>query len=141
MLVCRDCPTELTPVPDAPPGCQPVLCPPCKRAVRSAQKKRARARKPKKAGPQPLPGTPKSRALARVKAYIDSLKSGPCLDCGNPYPPCAMDFDHRPGEEKLLDVSKCQTRTQVDLEVPKCDLVCSNCHRIRTWKRGLQVAS
>jgi hypothetical protein len=48
-----------------------------------------------------------------------------------------MDFDHRPGEEKLFNVSRfCVASMQLVLaEVAKCDLVCSNCHRIRTIKR------
>ena len=139
MPICRDCVTQLIPVPGTPVECQPLLCSPCRRKVRSNQKKRAKARKPKKLGPQPLSGTPKSRALSRTRIYTDSLKLGPCQDCGNVFPPCAMDFDHRPGEVKVLEISKCKTRTQVDLEVPKCDLVCANCHRIRTWKRGLST--
>jgi len=50
-----------------------------------------------------------------------------------------MDFDHRPGEEKLflLKVSKMVTYKleTVLLEIAKCDLVCANCHRMRTQRR------
>lgn len=66
---------------------------------------------------------------------MNSLKDFPCKDCGNCYHPVAMDFDHRPGEAKVKDVAKMKTFAAIDAEVTKCDLVCSNCHRVRTWVR------
>jgi hypothetical protein len=88
----------------------------------------------------------------RLIARIRELKSKPCQDCGQSFPPCCMDFDHRPGEKKL---EKLRARTvngnwrpprsmtnlilsnpaAFEREVLKCDLVCSNCHRIRTQER------
>jgi len=62
------------------------------------------------------------------------------MDCGNSFPPVCMDFDHRPGEEKIKEISKCKSKAQVDVEVLKCDLVCSNCHRIRTSRRSSEEA-
>lgn len=70
------------------------------------------------------------------KATIDGLKSKPCLDCGNVFPPCAMDFDHVRGEKKFnISKSGLWKWKYVLEEIEKCDLVCSNCHRIRTLKR------
>jgi hypothetical protein len=37
----------------------------------------------------------------RGKAYVDELKSRPCVDCGVRYPPYVMDFDHVRGEKSL----------------------------------------
>ncbi len=141
MYVCRDCPSVLTPVPGLPPTSQPLLCPGCKRRVRREQKKRARAQKPKKFGPTKLPGTWLSRRSLRIRAYVDSLKISPCMDCGGRFPPVAMDFDHRLDTFKVREVSRCQTRTQVDAEVARCDLICSNCHRVRTAARDLRGRS
>lgn len=59
------------------------------------------------------------------------------MDCGNSFPPYVMDFDHVRGE-KLGNVSSmCNNRplTTIMKEIEKCDLVCANCHRIRTQKR------
>lgn len=46
-----------------------------------------------------------------------------------------MDFDHVRGE-KVADLStmvnQCTTVAAIDAEIAKCDLVCANCHRIRT---------
>jgi hypothetical protein len=52
------------------------------------------------------------------------------------HPEC-LDLDHRPGEIKLFDISKSTTRSLalVIAEAEKCDVVCSNCHRIRTMAR------
>jgi hypothetical protein len=50
-----------------------------------------------------------------------------------------MDFDHRPGTEKLFqfggsDLVRHSLETTL-AEIAKCDLVCANCHRVRTWRR------
>lgn len=71
--------------------------------------------------------------------HIESLKNAPCTDCTNSFPPECMDFDHVRGE-KLFNIGHMAARTpplQVILdEIAKCELVCANCHRIRTRKRS-----
>jgi hypothetical protein len=62
----------------------------------------------------------------------------PCTDCSLYYPSCVMDFDHRPGEVKLYEpngLKNTMNWRKVFAELAKCDLVCSNCHRIRTHAR------
>lgn len=68
---------------------------------------------------------------------VDKLKSAPCTDCNQSYLPCQMDFDHRPNEIKIDDINHLVWRKEEILlaEIAKCDLVCANCHRLRTWKR------
>jgi len=50
-----------------------------------------------------------------------------------------MDFDHVRGE-KVLSISamvhKGFSWESILAEIAKCDVVCSNCHRIRTAARG-----
>lgn len=75
---------------------------------------------------------------------VNAIKATPCLDCGGAFPPVCMDFDHRPGEGKTAQISQL-VRTGVSLErvleeISKCDLVCANCHRIRTYGRSSEVA-
>lgn len=63
----------------------------------------------------------------------------PCADCGQTFPPYVMDFDHRPGEEKsfgLAFAASGRSAVEVQAELAKCDVVCANCHRIRTHERG-----
>lgn len=65
-------------------------------------------------------------------------KSQPCSDCGGEFPFYVMDFDHREGEEKLAHVSRLVQRMNLKRlldEIAKCDVVCANCHRIRTYRR------
>ena len=78
-------------------------------------------------------------ALERQKAgreFINTFKSGLCVDCDTSYPPYIMDFDHVRGE-KLQNVGEmgCYAIESIIEEISKCDLVCSNCHRARTYKR------
>lgn len=69
---------------------------------------------------------------------INLLKNKPCTDCGVMYEPCQMDFDHRPGEIKKFNIGReyCRSLTSIREEMEKCDLVCANCHRLRTYNRG-----
>jgi hypothetical protein len=73
---------------------------------------------------------------------IDQLKNHPCSDCKNSFPPVAMDFDHVRGEKKFgiaLARMGNYTAEKILAEVAKCDLVCANCHRIRTAKRRGEI--
>jgi len=63
----------------------------------------------------------------------------PCLDCDQTFPFCVMDFDHRPEETKsfgIADMGKLSVTPDrintIMKEIDLCDIVCSNCHRIRT---------
>lgn len=74
------------------------------------------------------------------KAWLRSLKSGiPCADCGRVYPTPVMQWDHKPGFEKLGEISVDfwgKSRDDVLAEIAKCDLVCTNCHTMRTFERS-----
>ena len=73
-------------------------------------------------------------------AWLRGLKEGvPCADCGKVYPPQVMQWDHRPEYEKVGEISVDfwgKTREDVLAEIAKCDLVCANCHAIRTFERS-----
>ena len=79
----------------------------------------------------------KARYVKRY-ALIHTLKSVPCADCHNTFPVYCMEFDHVPERgAKLCNVPMlwhCSEQTFL-AEVAKCDVVCSNCHRIRTRTR------
>jgi len=77
--------------------------------------------------------------IAGKLAYAQRVKlEAGCMDCGlmSPYPE-VYDFDHRPGVDKVRDVSRLYAGSMRDLvaEIAKCDVVCANCHRIRTFDR------
>lgn len=64
-------------------------------------------------------------------------KDQPCTDCKRRYPPYVMDFDHRDGNTKVNNVAGMRgwPLKKLVAEIEKCDVVCSNCHRIRTHLR------
>ena len=61
----------------------------------------------------------------------------PCKDCKQVFNPWQMDFDHRPGTHKIKNLSQMRRERDKKIleEIAKCDLVCANCHRQRTWMR------
>lgn len=68
---------------------------------------------------------------------LQELKKNPCTDCGNRFHYCVMDFDHVKGT-KIGTISALVTKVgwdRVAEEIAKCDLVCANCHRLRTYNR------
>jgi hypothetical protein len=86
----------------------------------------------------------KARRQSReVREFVDQLKKNKlCVDCGISYPTYVMDFDHREGTSKVESVSRLATmasKARILEEVAKCDLVCSNCHRIRTHDRRVKI--
>src|SRR5439155_5010999 len=78
-----------------------------------------------------------------VTATLRRMKEVPCADCSNVFPPYVMDFDHRDPRDKLANVmwmaGKAATAT-VMAETAKCDIVCANCHTIRTLRQPRNVA-
>lgn len=81
----------------------------------------------------------KAQEQRRVREqYVFDLKSvTPCVDCNVVYHPCQMQYDHI-SDDKVASVSdliRYSTLGAVKLEISKCELVCSNCHSMRTWLR------
>ena len=62
-----------------------------------------------------------------------------CTDCAKTYPLCAFDFDNIEDPEKHVTVARLISNNmswgRIAREVAKCELVCSNCHRVRTQAR------
>ena len=68
-----------------------------------------------------------------TKSYIWEIKKNSTCKCGVSHP-AAIDFHHRDPKEKDIDVSQMVSdkwsKTRIDIELAKCDIMCSNCHRI-----------
>jgi hypothetical protein len=79
----------------------------------------------------------RDRYSEQVRQVIRKAKSIPCADCGINYPWYVMDFDHVRGEKKfgIAQMIQHQGIATIQQEIAKCDVVCSNCHRIRTYNR------
>ena len=68
---------------------------------------------------------------------LASIKNRPCMDCEGYFNPWQMDFDHREPCKKSFTIGRC-TNYRIDKlleEIKKCDVICSNCHRERTYNR------
>lgn len=111
------------------------------RAGYLAQKKTyyQRVKAERAAGLRPAPKKYNRTKLERM-AWMRAIKTkSPCKDCGGYFPPFAMEFDHLPGTTKVMAVSSMIHKTnsidRIKQEIAKCDLVCANCHRVRTHIR------
>jgi hypothetical protein len=81
----------------------------------------------------------KKKIQAVIAARLDGAK---CIDCGYDNF-IALEFDHRIPEEKSFEISAFLARSvcsetalkNLKMEMDKCDIVCRNCHAIRTAKK------
>ena len=109
-----------------------VVCANCHRVRTRDRSSRART-------DDPSPELRRKRRYWRAQSrMLDRLKQRPCADCGGRFPSCAMDFDHRDPRQKRYTVSRMVGRAgteRIMAEVAKCDIVCANCHRDRTYRR------
>lgn len=70
---------------------------------------------------------------------LNVLLNGNCIDCGETNI-LVLDFDHRDRTTKVGHVGEimrlgCSVENLVN-EINKCDIRCSNCHRIKTSKEN-----
>jgi len=75
------------------------------------------------------------RDKAAARALIREAKDQPCVDCGVKYPYYVMDFDHLGNKDFTIGGALTKSLAALRAEISKCDVVCSNCHRIRTHER------
>lgn len=77
----------------------------------------------------------------KMQEMVRKIKDVPCKDCKGEYHWCVMDFDHKENKEMNVSVMVRNAMSKEDImkEISKCDIVCSNCHRMRTYNR-LSVA-
>ena len=82
-----------------------------------------------------------AKQKAHLAKYIQDIKSKtPCMDCKNSYPYYVMDFDHVRGRKhkNVAELIPTLSKKKIDEEIAKCEVVCSNCHRIRTHERKIK---
>lgn len=74
---------------------------------------------------------------ARNYEFIREYKrTHACVDCGFS-DPRALDFDHVKGD-KIKEISRLvysSSLKRLQTEIDKCEMRCSNCHRIKTCER------
>jgi hypothetical protein len=73
-----------------------------------------------------------------MRWYLALKADRPCADCGQSFHPAAMQWDHLPGRKKTADVATLArrgSRKRVLAEIASCELVCANCHAVRSYLR------
>lgn len=82
----------------------------------------------------------KERArTAQIRAFVRLEREKPCTDCGECFPWYVTEFDHINGRgltEKSV-ASAGSSFERVLKEMAKCELVCRNCHAVRTHSRAV----
>lgn len=75
-----------------------------------------------------------------IRQYKEST---PCKDCGNTFPHFVTDFDHLHNKKANVSwlVKRGASLITIQNEIKKCDLVCANCHRIRTFSLTMSRCS
>jgi len=75
------------------------------------------------------------------RKWYASLKNKPCTDCKKEYPSYVMDFDRL--SDKKFQISFAAkhgwAKEKILKEISKCEIVCANCHRIRTHGKKIEA--
>lgn len=76
-----------------------------------------------------------ARRRFESREMIFDLKSRTsCIDCGHKFHPSQIDIVRKNGE-RSIQLSKVlhKSRKFIMDEIEKCDFICANCNRLRTW--------
>ena len=73
-----------------------------------------------------------------IRLWYRNLKNNPCTDCNKIFHFSAMHYDHIE-DNKIFNVANLIVRgfkrETIQNEIDKCELVCANCHALRTYTR------
>ena len=64
----------------------------------------------------------------------DYLSKHPCVDCGE-NDIRVLEFDHLGDKTKSISDILHGNMEKLQNEIKKCEVVCANCHKIRTYER------
>jgi hypothetical protein len=91
--------------------------------------------------------SPEKISIKKQKEFLaqylkDIKEKNPCMDCKISYPYYMMDFDHVRGTKQanVAELINTLSKKRLDEEIAKCEIVCSNCHRARTYLRKTKKA-
>jgi hypothetical protein len=124
-------------------------CTPCREAHAAARRARYKPKKTRSYVYVKGRRTSFSQRQNQIRETIiaEKLARGECLDCRltvtieNYF---VFAFDHRNPNEKEFQLSNAANAARdlatVHIEMAKCDLVCHNCHMMRTWKNRHYLA-
>lgn len=136
MLTCYDChlpkAEEEFGWKSEPKGMRLGRCKECRRAYDNAWHAANRPRR------TAIINASNRRGRARVTQTLRDYKAQRgCADCGET-DPIVLEFDHLDGKEFTIGSHRVMSMPKIWLEVAKCEVVCSNCHKRRTHYRRLE---
>lgn len=72
-----------------------------------------------------------------IKLHLQKLLGGKCKKCKESNH-IVLDFDHKDPKTKLMSISQNYHLPiqELEEEIKKCQLLCANCHRVKTWNSG-----
>lgn len=82
-------------------------------------------------------------AERKTQEVSDYKMAKGCADCGYSTHPAALEFDHLPGSVKSFNIMEkvgSYSREKIWAEISKCEVVCANCHAVRTATRRVLVS-
>jgi len=79
-------------------------------------------------------GDRKAETAAAIRAL--KMERG-CIECGYRAHSEALHFDHLPTSQKSFNIARAKNMSwgRVMEEIAKCEVVCANCHAVRTYAR------
>lgn len=71
----------------------------------------------------------------KLKEIVATAKNVPCAECGGRFHQVAMDFHHIEEKDDCIAnmIKRNLSAKRVLAEIMKCEVICSNCHRVRSW--------
>ncbi len=82
------------------------------------------------------------RKYQRRRYWLDKyVTARGCDDCGYNQSAVALDWDHRVREDKSFNIGNRvpgASLKKIFNEIRKCDLLCANCHRIKTYEENIE---
>ena len=78
----------------------------------------------------------------KMKKRAVEYLGGKCILCGSVFHSCCYDFHHKDPTQKETKLSaklNC-TFEIIKKELDKCELLCSNCHRLKHFKENIKIA-
>jgi len=75
------------------------------------------------------------KSWAAKQAFLDKLRDVPCPICKGRFAPCSMEFDHLRDKKTCVSTLAKNSWSKLKAEIAKCEVICANCHRVRTLNR------
>jgi hypothetical protein len=84
-----------------------------------------------------------ARRAAVIEEYRAVKEATPCTDCGQFFPFYVTQYDHIDADkvDDVATIANDGSRRKLFAEIAKCELVCANCHAIRTYRRRCEDAT